>query len=117
MATDNPFKNLGLEYMNWRNAPSIGPLLGLFLADSGKEEQNQNQPALGQGIAAPTVPGGLGVSPTKPSGIGIAPGQFQMPSLTLPQIGAAPMAQSGVDLDGDGQVDNFWKVKKLGSAQ
>jgi hypothetical protein len=111
---DNPFKNLGLEYMNWRSAPSAGPLLGLLMAGGSDEEQAQEPPtqALGTGIVPPSIPGGVGINAAKPSTVGIAPNQFQLPNLTLPKLGASMAQAPGVDADGDGQIDNFWGVKK-----
>lgn len=111
---------LGMEFMRWQSLPSVADAvgkskllkgLGILLAGSGAQEETPAAP-LGQGVAPPTIGGNIGLNPMKSSGIGIAPGQFQMPNLTLPQIGQA-MPQQGVDLDGDGQIDNFWGVKKL----
>lgn len=125
MATESPFANLGLEFMRWQNVPSImetmkggkSPLLntlGILLGgnkDGGAEEPGQ-APGLGQGVAPPSVPGGVGMNPNAPSGVGIAPSQFKVPNLTLPQLGTAPSAQPGIDVDGDGQIDNFWGINK-----
>ena len=111
---DNPFKNLGLEFMNWRSAPSAGPLIGLLMAGgSEKESPDVSQPALGAGIAPPSIPGGIGINPAKSSGIGISPNQFQLPNLTFPKLGSPTAQTQGIDADGDGQIDNFWGVKKL----
>jgi hypothetical protein len=125
MATESPFANLGLEFMRWQNVPSISetiiggksPILktiGLLLGGNGeKGSEEGGQPAgLGQGVAPPTVPGGVGMNPNAPSGVGIPPSQFKLPGMTLPQLGTAPSAQPGVDVDGDGQIDNFWGIKK-----
>lgn len=125
MATESPFANLGLEFMRWQNAPSLmetmkggkSPILntlGILLGGnkSGGSEEAVQAPGLGQGIAPPSVPGGVGMNAATPSGIGIAPSQFQTPNLTLPQLGTAPSAQPGIDVDGDGQIDNFWGIKK-----
>ena len=124
MAAENPFSNLGLEFMRWQNVPSISETimggkspvlktLGMLLAGGESEQAGQPAaPALGQGVAPPAVAGGQGMNMNKPSGVGIAPGQFQMPSLTMPQLGTSPAAAPGVDVDGDGQIDNFWGIKK-----
>lgn len=123
MAAENPFANLGLEFMRWQNLPSItetiaggkSPILktlGILLAGSGQESQEPAAPGMGQGVAPPAVPGGVGMNPAARSGVGIAPSQFQVPNLTLPQLGTAPSAQPGIDVDGDGQIDNFWGLNK-----
>ena len=112
--SDNPFKGLGLEFMNWRSAPSIGPLLGLLIAGDSDKQENPQAPAtaLGAGISPPTVAGGIGINSAKSSQIGIAPNQFQLPNLVLPKLGAQSTQTGGIDSDGDGQIDNFWGVKK-----
>ena len=112
MARDIP---IGMEFMNWQNVPSItetlaggkSPLLkGLGILLAGNEDQSEgvSPPALGQGVSPSN---GVGIAPKQPSGLGIGSNQFKLPSLTLPQIG-----QPGTDLDGDGQVDTFWGLKK-----
>lgn len=119
MAKDTP---LGMEFMNWQNAPSLtetimggkSPLLkglGILLASGGSDESSPAgavPPALGQGVS---MGGGVGVAPGKLSGLGISQNQFAIPNLTLPQIGQ-PNAQQGIDTDGDGQIDSFWGFKK-----
>lgn len=122
MATKDPFANLGNEFMSWQSAPSITQtlkggqspllnLLGIALAGGGQApEQPIAAPAMGQGISAPVAPP-VGINPNA-SGVGIAPGSFQMPTLTLPQIGMPGIPAQGQDLDGDGLVDNFWGLKK-----
>ena len=117
MARDTP---LGMEFMNWQNAPSLteaiaggkSPLLkglGILLADGGQEKPvGVPAPGLGQGVS---LEGGVGVAPGKSSGLGISQNQFAIPNLTLPQIGQ-PSAQQGVDIDGDGQIDSFWGFNK-----
>jgi hypothetical protein len=112
MARDTP---IGMEFMNWQNAPSLmdtisgkkSPLLntmGILLAGNGDQSEGVSPPALGQGVSPST---GVGIAPKQPSGLGIGSNQFKLPSLTLPQIG-----QPGTDLDGDGQIDTFWGLKK-----
>jgi hypothetical protein len=122
MATKDPFANLGNEFMSWQSLPSITQtlkggqspllnLLGIALAGGGSSpEPVSTSGAMGQGISAPVAPP-VGINPNALSGVGIAPGSFQMPNLTLPQIGTTTPAQ-GADLDGDGLVDNFWGIKK-----
>lgn len=122
MATKDPFANLGNEFMSWQSAPSITQtlkggqspllnLLGIALAGGGQApEQPIAAPPMGQGISAPVAPP-VGINPNA-SGVGIAPGSFQMPTLTLPQIGVPNTPAQGQDLDGDGLVDNFWGLKK-----
>ena len=121
MATKDPFANLGNEFMSWQSLPSITQtlkgnnspllnLLGIALAGGGQApEASVASQGMGQGVSAPIAPP-VGINP-KASGVGIAPGSFQMPNLNLPQIGITAPAQ-GVDLDGDGLVDNFWGLKK-----
>jgi len=122
MATKDPFANLGNEFMSWQSAPSITQtlkggqspllnLLGIALAGGGQApEQPIAAPAMGQGISAPVAPP-VGINPNAPSGVGIAPGSFQIPNLTLPQMGSPDMPAQGADIDGDNQVDDFWGVK------
>jgi hypothetical protein len=96
-----------------KNSP-LANLAGIMLAGGGEPSSSPvPAPALGQGISAPAVPP-VGLNPNA-SGVGIAPGSFQMPNLTLPQIGTAAPAQS-VDADGDGQIDDFWGVKSTPQA-
>lgn len=115
---------LGMEFMNWQNLPSIteklkggnSPLLnmlGIAAAGGGSEPSSQAMApeAMGQGVSPPSVPGGVGINMQNQNGLGIAPSQFSLPNLSLPQIGQQS-AQPGIDLDGDGVVDNFWGVKK-----
>ena len=121
MATKDPFANLGNEFMSWQSAPSIiqtlkggnSPLLnllGIALAGGGSTpEPSSMGQGMGQGVSAPVAPP-VGVNPNA-GGVGIAPGSFQLPNLTLPQIGITTPAQ-GVDSDGDGLVDNFWGLNK-----
>lgn len=117
---DNPFSGLGTEFMSWQKAPSImetlkggkSPILNLLgLALGGMGMEGQSAPPLGQGIAPPAGPQ-MGVNPVKPGGLGISSSQFNIPSLTLPQIGTPTSQAPGIDIDGDGQVDNFWGLKK-----
>jgi hypothetical protein len=126
MATKDPFANLGNEFISWQSAPSITQtlkggqspllnLLGIALAGGGSAPESpamgqEMGQGMGQGVSAPVAPP-IGVNPSS-SGVGIAPGSFQLPSLTLPQIGAATTPAQGADLDGDGLVDNFWGIKK-----
>ena len=119
MARDTP---LGMEFMNWQNAPSLtetimggkSPLLkglGILLANGGFGESSPVgavPPALGQGVS---MNSGVGVSPSKPSGLGISQNQFAIPNLTLPQVGQ-PTASQSIDTDGDGQIDSFWGFNK-----
>jgi len=121
MATKDPFSNLGNEFMSWQSAPSIiqtlkggnSPLLnllGIALAGGGKSpEPSIASQGMGQGVSVPVAPP-VGVNP-KAGGVGIAPGSFQLPNLTLPQLGTAAPTQ-GADLDGDGVIDNFWGLNK-----
>lgn len=104
---ESPAKKFQEKIAKIQNSP-LANLIGIGLASVGNEEAPASAPALGQGISAPVAPP-VGLNPAARSGVGIAPGSFQMPNLTLPQIGAAPA--QGVDADGDGQVDDFWGVK------
>lgn len=104
-----PGKKVEQAVAKIRNSPIAG-LIGLGLADSGAAPiPAPAAAALGQGVAVPVAPP-LSVNPNAPGGIGIPPGSFQIPNLTLPQI-ASPISQ-GQDLDGDGQIDNFWGLNK-----
>lgn len=109
MGGASPGKKVEQAVAKIRNSPIAG-LIGLGLADSGAAPiPAPAAPALGQGVAVPVAPP-LSVNPNAPGGIGIPPGSFQIPNLTLPQI-ASPISQ-GQDLDGDGQIDNFWGLNK-----
>jgi hypothetical protein len=122
MAIKDPFAHLGTEFMSWQSLPSITQtlkgnnspllnLLGIALAGGGSTpEASVASQGMGQGVSMPIAPP-IGVNP-RTSGVGIAPGSFQMPNLTLPQIGSPMMPAQNVDLDGDGKVDNFWGLKK-----
>ncbi len=105
----SPAKKIEQAVSKIRNSP-LANLAGIFLAGGGEESVPAAVPALGQGISAPVVPP-VGLNPSARSGVGIAPGSFQMPNLNLPQIETAAPAQ-GVDIDGDGLVDNFWGINK-----
>jgi hypothetical protein len=125
MATKDPFAHLGTEFMSWQSLPSItqtlkagnSPLLNLLgIALAGKEKPEEPSgigQGMGQGVSVPVAPP-VGINPNLAtrSGLGIAPGSFQLPNLTLPQIGSPMMPAQNVDLDGDGKVDNFWGLKK-----
>lgn len=109
MGGASPGKKVEQAVAKIRNSPIAG-LIGLGLADSGAAPiPAPAAAALGQGVAVPVAPP-LSVNPNAPGGIGIPPGSFQIPNLTLPQI-ASPISQ-GQDLDGDGQIDNFWGLNK-----
>jgi hypothetical protein len=108
----SPGKKIQQKIAKIQNSP-LASLLGIGLASGSDEAAPIPAPALGQGISAPAVPP-VGLNPNA-SGVGIALGSFQMPNLTLPQIGTAAPAQS-VDADGDGQIDDFWGVKSTPQA-
>jgi len=105
----SPAKKIEQAVSKIKDSP-LANLAGILLAGGGQESAPASAPALGQGISAPVAPP-IGVNPNAPSGLGIKPGSFQMPNLTLPQIGTAAPTQS-VDIDGDGLVDNFWGINK-----
>lgn len=117
MARDTP---LGMEFMNWQNAPSLletitsgkSPVLktlGILLAGNGEQQSvGVPAPSLGQGVS---LGGGVGVAPNKTSSVGISQNQFAIPNLTLPQIGQQTVSP-GIDVDGDGEIDNFWGLNK-----
>lgn len=113
MGGASPGKKVEQAVAKIRNSPIAG-LMGLGLAGgqttpAPTPTPTPAAPALGQGVAVPVAPP-LSVNPNAPGGIGIPPGSFQIPNLTLPQI-ASPISQ-GQDLDGDGQIDNFWGLNK-----
>ena len=93
-----------------KKSPVAG-LLGIGLAGGSGADAPSPTPALGQGISAPVAPS-IGINPNAPSGVGIAPGSFQIPNLTMPQIGSLMTPTQGIDFDGDGLVDNFWGLNK-----
>jgi hypothetical protein len=83
-----------------KNSPVAG-ILGIGLADSGAKPVPAPvpAPALGQGVSVPGAPS-IGVN---------IPGAVAPGSAPAPQ--AAPSVMPTQDLDGDGQVDEFWGVK------
>jgi hypothetical protein len=83
-----------------KNSPVAG-ILGIGLADSGAKPVPAPvpAPALGQGVSVPGAPS-IGVN---------IPGAVAPSSAPMPQ--AAPSVMPTQDLDGDGQVDEFWGVK------
>ena len=105
---ESPAKKIQEKIAKIQKSP-LANLLGIGLAGMGGESSPDPvpAPALGQGISAPVAPS-IGLNPNARSDVGIAPGSFQIPNLTMPQIGTAPQ---GVDADGDGQIDDFWNVK------
>jgi hypothetical protein len=128
MADSHPFANAGLgmfgtaerSYANKAMNPQGGGnnLLGLLASMFYKPNnpyslQSNMSPtsALGQGVAPPMVPGGIGVNPAKPSKLGATPStSFQLPALpTAPGISAAPAA--GADLNN--MIDSFWGAGTL----
>lgn len=105
---ESPAKKIQEKIAKIQKSP-LANLAGLFLAGGESESPDPvPAPVLGQGISAPVAPS-VGVNPNASSGVGIAPGSFQMPNLTLPQIGTPAMSPQ--DADGDGQVDSFWGIK------
>lgn len=128
MADSHPFANAGLGMFGSAerayaskamSANSQGDFLG-FLAGMLGVGQPENpykllqatapQAAMGQGVAPPMVPGGIGVNPAKPSKLGATPStSFQLPALpTSPGIPAAP---AGADLNN--MIDSFWGAGTL----
>jgi hypothetical protein len=82
-----------------RNSP-LANLAGIMLADGGDSSSSPvPAPALGQGVSVPAAPS-IGVNIPG----AVAPGFTPMPQ-------AAPSVMPTQDLDGDGQVDDFWGVK------
>jgi hypothetical protein len=106
---ESPAKKIQQKIAKIQKSP-VANLLGIGLAGMGGESAPSPVPAMGQGISAPVVPP-VGINPNA-SGVGIAPGSFQIPNLTLPQIGLPTMQDQGADLDGDGVIDNFWGLNK-----
>ena len=106
-----PGKKIEQFVAKHRNNPVLGALgIGLSGLLGKPESQATPAPALGQGVSAPIAPP-IGINPNA-GGVGIAPGSFQLPNLTLPQIGSPMMPTQNVDLDGDGVIDNFWGINK-----
>jgi hypothetical protein len=83
-----------------RNSP-LANLAGIMLAGEGGKPALSPvpAPALGQGVSVPSAPS-IGVN---------IPGAVAPSSAPMPQ--AAPSVMPTQDLDGDGQVDDFWGVK------
>jgi len=108
---ESPAKKIQQKIAKIQKSP-VANLLGIGLAGMGGEPvpNPATASALGQGISAPVVPP-VGINPNA-GGIGIAPESFQIPNLTLPQIGLPTMPAQGDDLDGDGVIDNFWGLNK-----
>lgn len=138
MAKDNPFGGLGLgelggerRWMQFSDSDrKLGGLISILLGgnDSGQGTDlafgQTAAPEGGQGFQSSFGNGGVGIKPTvNVGGMGIKP---KTDTFSLPQLGQAPaipgvyqMPQQqyglkqapapGQDLDGDGQIDNFWK--------
>jgi hypothetical protein len=106
---ESPAKKIQQKIAKIQKSP-VANLLGIGLAGMGGEPTPNPAPAMGQGISAPVVPP-VGINPNA-GGVGIAPGSFQIPNLTLPQIGSPTMPTQETDLDGDGVIDNFWGINK-----
>lgn len=127
MADSHPFANAGLgmfgsaERAYASKAMSANPkgdFLGLLAGMLGvgqpenpyKLQATAPQTAMGQGVAPPIVPGGIGVNPAKPSKLGATPStSFQLPALpTAPGISAAPTSE-----DFNKMIDSFWGANTL----
>jgi hypothetical protein len=88
-----------------RNSPLAG-LMGIGAAGGGTTAPSPvpapvPASALGQGVSVPGAPS-IGVNANIPGAV--APGSAPMPQ-------AAPSVMPAQDLDGDGQIDDFWGVK------
>lgn len=104
-----PAKKIEQAVAKIKNSP-LANIFGLALAGGGEQKtMPPSIPALGQGIGVPSAPS-VGIKPNAPSVVGIPPASLQGPDLSLPQV-ASPIAQD-VDLDNDGQIDNFWGLNK-----
>jgi hypothetical protein len=79
----------------------LANLAGIMLADGGNSAAPKPvpAPALGQGVSVPTGPS---IGASIPGAV--APGSSPMPQAT-------PSVMPTQDLDGDGQIDDFWGVK------
>lgn len=127
MADSHPFANAGLgmfgtaerSFANKAMNPQgggnnlLGLLASMFYKPTNPYSLQSNMgptSALGQGVAPPMVPGGIGVNPAKPSKLGATPStSFQLPALpTAPGIPAAP---AGADLNN--MIDSFWGANTL----
>jgi hypothetical protein len=101
---ESPGKKVEQFVAKIKNSPVAG-LLGIGVADGGGSPKPVPAPvpapALGQGVSVPGAPS-IGVNANIPGAV--APGSAPMPQ-------AAPSAMPAQDLDGDGQVDEFWGVK------
>jgi hypothetical protein len=94
----SPGKKIQQKIAKIQDSP-LASLLGIGLASGGGQPAPASAPALGQGISAPSAPS-IGVN---------IPGAVAPSSAPMPQ--AAPSVMPTQDLDGDGQVDEFWGVK------
>jgi hypothetical protein len=104
MNSPSPGKKVEAAVAKIRNSPLAG-IFGIGLADGGGSPKPVpapvSAPALGQGVSVPNTPS-IGVNANIPGAV--APGSAPMPQ-------AAPSVMPAQDLDGDGQVDDFWGVK------
>jgi hypothetical protein len=103
MGGASPAKKVEKFVAKIKNSP-LANLAGIMLADGGDSSSSPvPAPALGQGVSVPAAPS-IGVNIPG----AVAPGFTPMPQ-------AAPSVMPTQDLDGDGQVDDFWGVKSSSS--
>jgi hypothetical protein len=101
MGGASPAKKVEKFVEKIKNSP-LANLAGIMLAGSGGSSPSPvPAPALGQGVSVPAAPS-IGVNANIFGAV--APGSTPMPQ-------AAPSVMPTQDLDGDGQVDDFWGVK------
>jgi len=101
MNSQSPAKKIQAAVAKIKNSP-LANLAGIMLAGSGGSSPSPiPAPALGQGVSVPAAPS-IGVNANIPGAV--APRSTPMPQ-------AAPSVMPIQDLDGDGQVDDFWGVK------
>ena len=95
---ESPAKKIQEKIAKIQKSP-LANLAGILMAGGN---ENDSEAAPSPGIAPPAAPQ-IGVNPNAPIGMTGSPGIIQ----TQPAATQTP----NVDLDGDGQIDNFWGVK------
>ena len=97
---ESPAKKIQEKIAKIQKSP-LANLAGILMAGGGEDD---SKAVIGPGIAPPAA-SKIGVNPNAPSAIIASPETIQSQPTVAP-------AQN-VDLDGDGQIDNFWGVKSI----